>query len=261
MQDLETVTLPGNLRLLCLLIFLMPILLGSAATAQTPPESPYYARTNTFGIFTAYSNDSSHILLGDAEQRKLFDVGVSYNRRIFLDRIVNWQYSGEILPVALESDPQSRVVENQTSPTVVTHVYNQGPIVSCAPTTVPYTFSLNNGATFSGTDTTTCVGRNWNIGEAISPVGMQWNFLPRLKTQPFFTGHGGYMYTTHPIPIYYAGSFNFTFDLGAGIELYRSKTRSIRAEYRYHHISNHETAEQNPGIDNGLFQVTYTFGR
>jgi opacity protein-like surface antigen len=69
------------------------------------------------------------------------------------------------------------------------------------------------------------------------------------------------MYTTHPIPIYYAGSFNFTFDLGAGIELYRSKTRSIRAEYRYHHISNHETAEQNPGIDNGLFQVTYTFGR
>jgi hypothetical protein len=241
----------------------MPILLASAATAQTPSENPYYARVNTIGIFTAYSNDSSHILLGNAEQRKLFDVGISYNRRIFLDRIVNWQYSGEILPVALEGDPQSRVVENQTYPTVATQVYNsQETLVSCAPYTQPYTQYLVNGTVYSsGTYTVSCAGRNWNIGEALSPVGMQWNFLPRLKTQPFFTGHGGYMYTTHPIPVASAGSFNFTFDLGAGIELYRSKTRSVRAEYRYHHISNHETAEQNPGIDNGLFQVTYSFGR
>jgi hypothetical protein len=45
------------------------------------------------------------------------------------------------------------------------------------------------------------------------------------------------------------------------VELYRDKTRSIRAEYRYHHISNHGTAEENPGIDNGLVQITYSFGR
>jgi opacity protein-like surface antigen len=238
-------------------------MLASAATAQTPPESPYYARVNTYGIFTAYSNDSSHILLGDAEQRKLFDVGASYNRRLFLNRIVNWQYSGEILPVALEGDPETHVVENQTYPTSVTQVFNYPEAnVSCTPITQPYKIYLDNGTvSSSGTYTTSCAGRTWNIGEAISPVGMQWNFLPRLKTQPFFTGHGGYMYTTHPIPVEAAGSFNFTFDLGAGIELYRSKTRSIRAEYRYHHISNHDTAYQNPGIDNGLFQVTYTFGR
>ena len=79
--------------------------------------------------------------------------------------------------------------------------------------------------------------------------------------QPFFIGHGGYMYSTTPIPIAQAGSFNFTFDLGAGVELYRSKTRSVRAEYRYHHISNHDTALENPGIDNGLFQLTDSFGR
>jgi opacity protein-like surface antigen len=95
----------------------------------------------------------------------------------------------------------------------------------------------------------------------MSPVGFQWNFLPRRKLQPFIIGHGGSMYSTRPIPIQEAGSFNFTFDLGAGFELYRSKTHSVRAEYRYHHISNHNTANQNPGIDNGLFQVTYSFGR
>ncbi|MGA2276685.1 MAG: acyloxyacyl hydrolase [Terracidiphilus sp.] len=98
------------------------------------------------------------------------------------------------------------------------------------------------------------------MGEAISPVGFQWNFMPRHKLQPFFIGHGGYMYSTQPIPISTAGSFNFTFDFGAGVELYRSKTRSVRAEYRIHHISNHWTAHDNPGIDNGLFQLTYSFG-
>jgi opacity protein-like surface antigen len=89
---------------------------------------------------------------------------------------------------------------------------------------------------------------------------LQWNFLPLNKAQPFFVLHGGYMYSTRAIPTSDAGSFNFTLDFGAGIELYRSKTRSIRAEYRYHHISNKDTSRANPGIDNGLFQATYSFG-
>jgi opacity protein-like surface antigen len=69
------------------------------------------------------------------------------------------------------------------------------------------------------------------------------------------------MYSTRPIPVPFAGSFNFTFDIGAGLELYRSKSRSVRAEYRFHHISNHDTANYNPGIDNGVLQITYAFGR
>jgi opacity protein-like surface antigen len=157
-------------------------------------------------------------------------------------------------------------VTYQTQPTVVTtQAYPVGQVLSCAVLTTPYSYSEPNASggttTYSGTFVQSCSGREWTIGEAISPVGFQWNFLPRLKTQPFLIGHGGYMYSTRPIPIAIAGSFNFTFDLGVGVELFRSQTRSIRAEYRFHHISNHNTAEENPGIDNGLFQVTYSFGR
>ena len=235
---------------------------ANASAQAAPAVSPYYARSNTFSIFGAYSGDSSHILLGDAENRRLLDFGVAYGRKLFINRIVNWQYNGELLPVALESDPLSLVTENQTAPTVATYTYKEGTVVSCAPDTQPYIEYLFNGTLYSsGTYTVTCSGRQWTIGEGFSPLGMQWNFLPRHKLQPFFIGHGGYMYSTKPIPISSAGSFNYTFDLGAGFELYRSKTRSVRAEYRYHHISNHGTANQNPGIDNGLFQVTYSFGR
>ena len=74
-------------------------------------------------------------------------------------------------------------------------------------------------------------------------------------------GHGGYMYTTQEVPVADAGSFNFTFDGGIGVEVYRSRTKSVSLEYRYHHFSNNNTASANPGVDNGLFQATYSFGR
>lgn len=236
---------------------------AASASAQSKVESPYYARVNTFGVFGAYSGDSSHMLLGDAENRKLLDFGVSYGRKLVLGRIVNWQYNGELLPVALESDPLVHDVTNQTAPAAGTTVINTTQAAACVATSGSYNYVIpytGGSTTFTGTYTQTCE-RKWTIGEGMSPVGFQWNFLPRNKLQPFFIGHGGYMYSTQTIPVTDAGSFNFTFDLGAGFELYRSKTRSIRAEYRYHHISNHGTATENPGIDNGLFQVTYAFGR
>jgi opacity protein-like surface antigen len=242
------------------IFFLALIVFAAAGSAQTAPESPYYARGNSFGIFTAYSNDSSPMLLGIAENRKLFDVGASYSRRLFLNRIVNWQYSGELLPVALESDPVQNSVTTYTTDTTPPMTYTESisipTVLACHPSTGSGSFP----GFYSYTYVSTC-GRRWTIGEAMSPVGFQWNFLTRRTMQPFFIGHGGYMYSTQPIPAANAGSFNFTVDLGAGLELYRSKTKSIRAEYRYHHISNHGTATENPGIDNGLFQVTYAFGR
>jgi len=50
-------------------------------------------------------------------------------------------------------------------------------------------------------------------------------------------------------------------DPSTGIEVYHSQTKSIRADYQDHHISNDETAGYNPGIDSGLLQVSYSFGR
>jgi opacity protein-like surface antigen len=244
------------------LLAIVTLTIGRAAVkAQTVPENPYYSRANSFGIFGAYSNDSSHMLLGGAENRKLVDVGASYSRRLFISRFVNWQYSAEILPVALESDPVESTVEtittNATTPPETYTVYNSTQTLgACHPS--------SGSGSFPGSETYTYVStcsRKWTIGEAMSPIGFQWNFGTRRKLQSFFIGHGGYMYSTQPIPVANAGSFNFTFDFGAGFELYRSTTKSIRAEYRYHHISNHNTANENPGIDNGLLQVTYSFGR
>lgn len=237
-----------------LVCFVLPV-----ARAQTGADAPAYARKQTFGIFTAYSNDSSHMLLGIAERRKLFDLGVSYNRRILAGRVVDWEYSAELLPVALESDPLSRSVVVETAPEASTTVYSGGAALTCDVMVRPYTYTAS-GVTYTGTAYDYCHGRQWTIGTAFSPVGLQWNFLTRHRLQPFANGHGGYMYSTRPIPESYAGAFNFTFDFGAGAEWFRTRSQSIRLEYRYHHISNHNTALENPGVDSGLFQLSYTFG-
>lgn len=230
--------------------------LSLAAQAATPVEQPY-ARVNSFGFLVAYSNNSSHMILGDAEQRKILNIGASYSRRLLMNHVVNWQYDGEILPIALESDPIDVDAVTMTSgnPPVTVMFTTSGPTYyACQPSSGTITGS---GGTLSYVDTCT---RRWTYGGGASPIGFQWNFLPRRKFQPLLESHGGFMESTQEIPINYAGTFNFTFDFGAGFEWYRTHSRSLRVEYRYHHISDKYTTIENPGIDNGLFQVSYVFG-
>jgi hypothetical protein len=249
--------LPASICALSFFAFTFCLLPKACAQA----DAQYYTRKNSFGVVAAYSNDSSHILLGDAENRKLLGFGASYSRRLFLNGIVNWQYDGEFFPVALESDPLTKYVNVQTAPVAITTTFTGlAPMVTCAPVVINYSYTVK-GVTYSGTATTTCTGRQWTPGEAFSPIGMQWNFRPRHRLQSIVSGHGGEMYTTKPIPVPFAGSFNFTFDVGAGFEYFRTKTSSLRVEYKYHHASNHETASENPGIDNGVLQFSWVFGR
>jgi len=240
---------------------LLALIVGATTTVgQTTADNPYYARRNTLGLFAAYSPRVSGIPDGGLDYRELLDLGISYNRRLTLGRKVSWQYSAELMPVALESDPLSIVADLQTTPTAETLYGFSGPATSCAPYSQSYSFTdPTTNVTYSGRVVSYCHGRRWTIGQAFSPVGMQWNFRPLHKTQPFVAWHGGYMYSTQPIPIDTAGSFNFTVDAGGGVEIFRSKSRSIRVEYRYHHLSNADTAQDNPGVESGIFQLTYCF--
>jgi len=233
---------------------------SSFAQSEAKPNASPYARKNSFGILTAYSNDSSHMFLGYAENRKLLDIGASYSRRLYLNHVMSWQYDGEILPVALNSDPvqlTTSTVSFTNPPLTFTSTIDTPTVMACHPDSGSGTLGPN-GPTFSFVST---CHRRWVVGEGISPIGMQWNFLPRRKLQPIVEGHGGYMYSTRTIPVERGGSFNFTFDVGVGFELYRSHAHSYRVEYRYHHISNDETANANPGIDSGVFQFSWLFGR
>ncbi len=92
-----------------------------------------------------------------------------------------------------------------------------------------------------------------------SPLGVQFNFRPRKKVQPFFDWTGGMLVYSKLTPNVIGTKFNFTFDFGGGIEISTGEKRAVTVGYKYFHISNADRGISNPGFDNNLFYVGYRF--
>jgi hypothetical protein len=239
--------------------FVVLLILGFTATAQIP-DSANFGRKNTYSIFIEYSNDSSHIFLGTASNRKFASLGVQYERRLLSNRALTWIYAAEFRPLILESDPTEAVTLTIVSPPP-TSVFAGGPEVAFQCSAGLYNFSSTvDGTLFAETELIKC-GRRWTYAQGFSPAGTRINLLPHRKLQPTASLFVGEILSAKKIPLDTAGSFNFTLEFGAGLEFYQSQSRSIRLEYQIQHFSNANTAQENPGVDNGLFKLTYNFGR
>jgi opacity protein-like surface antigen len=250
------------MRLLRLAVAVLLSSLALAAAAQQPDET-IYSRLNTFSGFFEYSNDSSHIILGAAENRKIGAIGFQYQRRLVNRRLWNFSFAVEARPGMLESDPTQIATNYQTVPT--TETFQEG-----QPT--PVTRCITSTTSFSGTVVTTIgpqpyayqivdtCGRRTVIEQGFSPAGIRFNLMPRHRLQLTFSSLAGYMFSTQEVPILGAGSFNYTFEFGGGFEYFRSRNRSIRLEYQVQHFSNKKTADLNPGVDSGFVKLTYAFG-
>ena len=238
------------------------VLAGSLSAQQTDA----FSRKNTWTMFAEYSNTSSHILMGVSRQRKIADFGGAYARRILHSKDSDFSYLAEIRPVLFESDPVEITNYTTTSPGSNGPVSVSGSSATaiiglCVPSSGAIIFPPSNG--FPGATETynnTC-GRQWTYGQAFSPLGFKYSMRTRHPVQPFIVGTLGYMYASRPIPIANAEAFNFIFNFGAGVEVFRSKRRSVSLECRFNHFSNNSTAPANPGADNVMFKTSYSFGR
>jgi hypothetical protein len=242
-------------------VFAVLLTIIPAVSAQTADATTFGSK-NTFAPFVEYSNDSSHIVLGRSPNRKLASLGLQYERRLVSNHSIVWKYTAEFRPLIFESDPTESVTETETSPSLMTVFTDQlGAVLKCVPAQGSFTF-LNpvNGILTTGTAVDNC-SRRWTYAQGLSPFGTRINLFARHRLQPTGSLLAGYMLSTKKIPIDSAGSFNFTFEVGAGLEYFLSPSRSMRFEYQIQHFSNAYTANTNPGVDSGLFKVSYTFGR
>jgi hypothetical protein len=238
-----------------------PVLLLCLAltAAAQPPADGIYSRLNTFSGFVEYSNDSSHIILGNAENRKIGALGFQYQRRMVNRRLWNMSYTAEMRPGMMESDPVS--LETIIAAYPVAGSYPQQPVavMRC----FDAAFAINEivgTTTYTNNYVYTC-GRRMVFEQGFSPAGIRFNLMPHHRLQPTFSSFGGYMFATQVVPIPDAGSFNYTFEFGAGLEFFRSRNRSVRLEYQVQHYSNKKTGNLNPGVDSGFVKMTYAFGR
>lgn len=239
--------------------------LALPAVAQ-PSADRTFSRLNTFTAFAEYSNDSSHIILGTTENRKIGALGFQYQRRLVHRPLLDLSYTAEIRPAMLESDPDETETNIETLPISSTSSLDVGAVGRCNAGVYPYSFTftspLGPPETFAGKTVISC-SRRTVVEQGFSPAGIRINLLPRHRLQPTFSTFGGYMFSTQEVPVPAAGSFNYTFEFGAGLELFRahSSARSVRLEYQVQHFSNKNTANANPGVDSGFVKLTYAFGR
>jgi opacity protein-like surface antigen len=238
------------------------VVLVVSGTLQAQIESPGpLGSRNTFGVMAEYSNDSSRIIMGDAVNVKLGAIGLQYQRRLLANRRLVWSYAMEFRPAILESVPTIAYTTVETLPTQATYTSSPQLTAKCVASSDPFQFTdPPSGTVTAGTTYTRC-GRQTVYAQGLSPFGFKLNLRPRARLQPVLSTYEGYIFSTQPVPSADAGSFNFDFEIGAGFEYYRSGRSSVRIEYQVQHFSNKNTADANPGVDNGLIKLTYSFGR
>lgn len=93
------------------------------------------------------------------------------------------------------------------------------------------------------------------------PVGAQFEFGYRRAWHPIAEAHGGLLATTEPVPYNLPGatSVNFMFDFGGGLRWRFRENHAVTFGYRFVHISNAGRTRVNPGLDQNLAYIGYSF--
>src|SRR5665213_4034169 len=198
-------------RFICGALLSIALSSTSAMLAQDAPQVVTFSRKNTFTLFAEYSPTSSHILLGGARQRILADFGGAYTRRLARFWGSDLGYQIELRPVLFESDPIETISNYTFDGAPVIYIPTSSSAVTgiCQPGNVQLTFpGYPPGAPPSVEAYTVTCGRQWTFGQSFSPIGFKYSMRTRHPLQPFLIGTLGYMYTSRPIPIADAESFN-----------------------------------------------------
>jgi Lipid A 3-O-deacylase (PagL) len=231
------------------LLSIFTVMVGVAGRAQ---EAGGFGGIQSFGFSTSYSANSSHILLGDAEGRRIWTLGLEYSRLLRLSPRFCVDYEGSVVPLYEETDPtltgtiftvNGQSITTSLSPVRVAYV-NKGPVS---------TLVLGNG---SDIPIYGVFGRQDTYAAAISPLGVRISALPRWRVQPSFALDLGFVVSARDIPVDKADQFNFIFSLGPGVQFFVDRKTSWRVEYIYRHTSNAGEGFQNPGVDQGVVRVT-----
>jgi hypothetical protein len=229
--------------------------LALAANLASAQDSSYSYR-HAYSAFAEYSNTSSHIILGVSRNRRLVSLGLAYSLRLLHSRYADWYYNPELHPFTLIQDP----VVTQTILSTNSEYSYTAPIDSKC---IPGVFMIPSDPAYGvpGLTYTRSCSTRWTYAAGLSPLGQRVNFAPRRRLQPFVVGNAGFLVTPRDVPVNNSSRFNFTFEFGAGLQLFRNNHHSWSAEYRIQHISNAYIGNNNPGIDSQVVKVTYTLAR
>lgn len=123
---------------------------------------------------------------------------------------------------------------------------------------IEYVGELNFAVHYNLKDTPFRYGTGSISGFGATPIGFQVNFHKQNLVQPFFKSSAGFMYLNERFPNEQGTQFNFTLELGGGLEFVVAQNFSFTVGYKYHHMSNGQFGTINPGVDSNVFYTGIT---
>jgi len=176
-----------------------------------------------FSTRNGVSFGTGHVF-GFAQDRKFYTMAFRYGFRFRTIKGVTLRYTAEAVPVAVLGEP-----------------YFEGrPIL---------------GSPIQDTE--------WQYiyGGGLNPIGIQMNFRSGKRLQPVLDSNGGFLYFTQRVLSPEASQFNFTVHVGLGVQIFSSERHAITAAFRYHHLSNANISQRNPGTDALMLDLRFSWFR
>lgn len=213
------------LALVAVAILVSPLRAAGDEKAQAPPElaTSRYTDTGTrlLGFWGGLSPDSpgGHFL-GQITDREFFLAAVRVGWVLGTVGPVATDYTVDLIPLAI-------VTNNPVSATK--QEYFNGVVVS----------------------ETTEYGTVYGFG--VAPLGLRLRVPASRHLQVFANGSLGLLFFSGEVPTLESRRLNFTFDFGGGVDIPLHNRRIITVGYKFHHLSNGNTAFDNPGLDANLF--------
>jgi hypothetical protein len=228
------------------IIFLSLFFLGAFGGSVLAQE---LSGRQSFGISSSFAPDSSHILIGDAEQRRVWTAGLEYSRRLWGNGLLRLDYEGSVAPFFQERDPTL----------VAEYAIINGNRVTVPASGLRVVYANNDPVGGGGFGNTIPLypiyGSTKTYAFAISPIGARISGFSSHRLQPTFSTDLGMVFSSRDLPVDDSASVNFLFSFGPGVEILRGNG-AIRLEYLYRHMSNANSGDNNPGVDSGVFRLT-----
>ena len=204
---------------------------SSSSSGQHAAPARWWTARHRFSVWGGGSNNASRIL-GRTRDAEFRVVGLRYMHRLTdapapseAPRRFVWFYTADVIPWARLSVPRSAI---------------------------PLLFDVH-GDRIPRSDLST-------LGVGAAPLGVQLNARLHRRVQPFVSASTGVLYFFDPVPDGRGKAFNFTVDLGLGLQIAVSDVVRLSVGYRYHHLSNGYRGRINPGVDANLFYLGAAVG-
>ncbi len=191
----------------------------ASLAARAQSSGDYVGPKNEWGAWGSFSFANGHVF-GFAQDRSVQRFSVRYGRLLWNDWGMALRYEAEAVPALIVGEPRFLLPSGHAAPgSPVDHVYGAG----------------------------------------LSPVGGKMNFFTSHAVQPFITTDGGFVYFTRKLLSPQATQFNFTIHVSAGLEVMATPRHALEFGYMFHHFSNANLGNRNPGLDAQMIFVGLAF--